>query len=114
MANLINIIILFYQIMIIGFEEVEEKSSHYGLYMLGFTCATRVNTKRCDNVELKQNFKNYRSSDYRLKLTYMKLESLVIVNQHVTVNDLSNFAHTAHHARRVVPAGHYFRYFNLI
>lgn len=34
----------------------------------------------------------------------MKLESLVIVNQHVTVNDLSNFAHTAHHARRVVPA----------
>ena len=37
----------------------------------------------------------------------MKLESLVIVNQHVTVNDLSNFAHTAHHARRVVLAGHY-------
>jgi len=36
----------------------------------------------------------------------MKLESLVIVNQHVTVNDLSNFAHTAHHARKVVPAGH--------
>jgi len=35
----------------------------------------------------------------------MKLESLVIVNQHVTVNDLSNFAHTAHHARRVVSAG---------
>jgi len=37
----------------------------------------------------------------------MKLESLVIVNQHVTVNDLSNFAHTAHHARRIVLAGHY-------
>ena len=37
----------------------------------------------------------------------MKLESLVIVNQHVTVNDLSNFAHTAHHARRVVLAGNY-------
>lgn len=36
----------------------------------------------------------------------MKSESLVIVNHHVTVNDLSNFAHTAHHARRVVPAGH--------
>jgi len=36
----------------------------------------------------------------------MKSESLVIVNQHVTVNDLSNFAHTAHHARKVVPAGH--------
>ena len=50
---------------------------------------------------LKQILKNYHSSDYRLKLTYMKSESLVIVNQYVTVNDLSNFAHTAHHARRV-------------
>ena len=35
----------------------------------------------------------------------MKSESLVIVNQHVTVNHLSNFAHTAHHARRVALAG---------
>jgi len=40
-----------------------------------------------------------------MKLFFMKLESLVIVNHHVTVNDLSNFAHTAHHARRVVSAG---------
>jgi len=35
----------------------------------------------------------------------MKSESLVIVNQHVTVNDLPNFAHTAHHAQKVVTAG---------
>jgi len=35
----------------------------------------------------------------------MKEESLVIVNQNVTVNDLSNFAHTAHHTRKVVLAG---------
>jgi len=28
----------------------------------------------------KQIFKNYHSSDYRLKLVYMKSESLVIVN----------------------------------
>jgi hypothetical protein len=56
---------------------------------------------------LKQIFKNRQSSDCRLKLAYMKSESLVIVNHHVTVNDLSNFAHTAHHARRVVLAGHY-------
>ena len=39
----------------------------------------------------------------------MKLESLVIANQHVVVNDLSNFAHTAHHARRIVLAGHYLK-----
>jgi len=55
--------------------------------------------------ELKQIFKNYQSSDCKLKLIYIKSESLVIVNQHVTVNDLSNFAHTAHHARRIVSAG---------
>lgn len=56
-------------------------------------------------LKLKQNLKNRQSPDYRLELIYMKSESLVIVNQHVTVNDLSNFAHTAHHARRVVSAG---------
>ena len=28
------------------FEEEEQKSSHYGLNMLGYTCATRVNTMR--------------------------------------------------------------------
>jgi len=53
----------------------------------------------------KQIPKNYPSSDCRLELVYMKSESLVIVNHDVTVNDLSNFAHTAHHARRVVTAG---------
>jgi len=31
----------------------------------------------------------------------MKLKSSVIVNYYVTVNKKSNFAHTAHHARRV-------------
>ena len=58
-------------------------------------------------LKLKQIFKNRQSSDCWLKLANMKSESLVIVNHHVTVNDLSNFAHTAHHARRVVLAGHY-------
>ena len=49
-----------------------------------------------------------------MKLSFMKSESLVIANQYVAVNDLSNFAHTAHHARRVVVAGHVsFTYFVL-
>jgi len=30
-----------------SFEEVWEKSSHYGLYTLGFTRATRVKTNSC-------------------------------------------------------------------
>ena len=61
--------------------------------------------KEKQQLALKQNFKNYQSSDCRLKLVYVKSESLVIVNHNVTVNDISNFAHTAHHARRVVSAG---------
>jgi len=63
--------------------------------------------KKTQQCELKQILKNHRSSDCRLKLVCMKLESLVTVNHHVTVNDLSNFAHTAHHARRVASAGHF-------
>jgi len=35
---------------IIDFEDDEGKSSHYGPYMLGFTCATRAETKRSDGV----------------------------------------------------------------
>jgi len=58
----------------------------------------------------KQSSKNCLSSDCRLKLVYMKSEALVIVNHYVTVNDLSNFAHTAHHARRVVMAGNLIRF----
>ena len=65
------------------------------------------NGKRQRN--LKQSSKNYLSSDCRLELVYMKSESLVIVNHNVTVNDLSNFAHTAHHARRVVTAVNFIR-----
>jgi len=43
-ANRQNLIL--YLDAVICFEGVEEKSSHYGLYMLGFTCATRVKTMR--------------------------------------------------------------------
>ena len=35
-----------YYTLVIGLEEVREKSSHYGLHVLGFTCATRVKTMR--------------------------------------------------------------------
>ena len=63
--------------------------------------------KETQQRNLKQSSKNCLSSDCRLELVYMKSESLVIVNHDVTVNDLSNFAHTAHHARRVVTAGNF-------
>ena len=31
-------------LIVIGSADVGEKSSHYGLDMLGYTCATKVNT----------------------------------------------------------------------
>jgi hypothetical protein len=41
--------------------------------------------------------KSNRSPDCRLKLAYMKLESLVIAKQHVAVNMFLGFVHTARH-----------------
>lgn len=39
--------------------------------------------------------------DYRLKLIYMKLESLVIVYQYDTVNQYLSSVHTARHIKEV-------------
>jgi len=44
------------------------------------------------------NYKIYPSTDQTLKLEFVKLESLVIVDQNATVNMYSNFAQTARHA----------------
>ena len=41
------------------------------------------------------------SSDCRLQLACMKLELLVIVNQHVTVNTFPGLVHTARQTMRV-------------
>lgn len=54
--------------------------------------------------KLELIFKNCLSPDCILKLKYMKLKSLVIVDNDATVNEKSDFAHTAHHARRVFAA----------
>ena len=42
--------------------------------------------------------KNYLSSDCSLQLDCMKLESLVIVDQHATVNTFPGLVHTARQA----------------
>ena len=51
--------------------------------------------------KLEQIFKNYLSSDYGLQLAHMKLESLVIAEQHAAVNMLLDFVHTARHILEV-------------
>ena len=47
--------------------------------------------------EVEQNPKNGLSSDCRLKLAYMKLELLVIADQHAAVNTFPGLVHTARH-----------------
>jgi len=66
--------------------KVRLTSNHYGLYRLGYICATMINDNKKLWRELEQNFKNYYSSDCSLKLKSMKSESLVIVDQNATVN----------------------------
>ena len=56
-------------------------SSHHGLYVQGYTRATMAGTKRSKPARGSQSQKTGLSSDCRLQLACMKLESLVIVDQ---------------------------------
>ena len=49
----------------------------------------------------EQILKNRLSSDCTLQLEYMKLESLVIADQHAAVNTFPGLVHTARHAMGV-------------
>ncbi len=52
--------------------------------------------------EVEQNPKNGLSSDCRLQLAYMKLELLVIADQHAAVNTFPGLVHTARHTMEPV------------
>ena len=56
------------------------KIDRYDPYKLGYTCATIFYTKSCNYENKSKSYKIKLNTDYRLKLIYMKLESLVIVN----------------------------------
>ena len=51
--------------------------------------------------EGEQNFKSGLSSDCRLQLACMKLELLVIADQHAAVNTFPGLVHTARHTMGV-------------
>ena len=53
------------------------------------------------NSDMEQNPKNGLSSDCRLQLAYMKLELLVIADQHAAVNTFPGFVHTARQTMKV-------------
>ena len=75
-------------------------SSHHGLYVQGNTRATMVGTKGSEPARVSQSHKAGLSSDWSLQLDSMKLESLVIVDQHATVNTFPGLVHTARHTMR--------------
>ena len=72
-------------------------SSHHGLYVQGYTRATMAGTNRCKLARGSQSEKAGLSSDWSLQLDSMKLESLVIADQHAAVNTFPGLVHTARH-----------------
>ena len=76
-------------------------SNHHALYDLGYTRATMVGTEGSEAVKWSQSQKADLSSDCRLKLAYMKSESLVIAGQHTAVNTFPGLVHTARHTMGV-------------
>ena len=76
-------------------------SNHHAPYDLGYTRATMGSTTRSEPVKASGSLKAVLSSDCSLQLDYMKLESLVIVDQHATVNTFPGLVHTARHTTRV-------------
>ena len=73
-------------------------SSPHGPYGLGYTRATMVVTISSEKATFSKSFKNHLSSDCTLQLECMKSESLVIVDQHATVNTFPGLVHTARRA----------------
>lgn len=76
-------------------------SNHHAPYVLGYTRATMAYTKRSETEKWSKPQKVSPSSDCRLQLACMKLESLVIANQNVAVNTFPGLVHTARHTMGV-------------
>jgi hypothetical protein len=76
-------------------------SSPHGLYVQGYTRTTMGGTKGRDTARWSQSQKSVPSSDWSLQLDSMKLESLVIADQHAAVNTFPGLVHTARHTMRV-------------
>ena len=60
-----------------------------------------VHTEGSELAIVSESQKVHLSSDWSLQLDSMKLESLVIVDQHATVNTFPGLVHTARHTMGV-------------
>ena len=76
-------------------------SSPHGLYARGYTRTTMGGTKGSKPVKVSQSQKAVHSSDRSLQLDSVKLESLVIADQHAAVNTFPGLVHTARHTTKV-------------
>ena len=76
-------------------------SNHHAPYDLGHTRTTMVINRGKQSREAEQTPKSRLSSDCRLQLACMKLELLVIADQHAAVNTFPGLVHTARHTTRV-------------
>ena len=76
-------------------------SSHHSPYVLGYTHVTMHNTTSCKTARSSQSLKVMLSSDCSLKFDCMKMDLLVIANQHVAVNTFSGLVHTARQVGKV-------------
>ena len=72
-------------------------SSHHAPYVLGYTRTTMVGNRGKRSREAEQTPKNILSSDCRLQPACMKMELLVIADQHAAVNTFPGLVHTARH-----------------
>ena len=76
-------------------------SNHHAPYDLGYTRNTMAVNRGKQYREVEQTPKNGLSSDCRLQLACMKLELLVIADQHAAVNTFPGLVHTARHTMGV-------------
>ena len=76
-------------------------SNHHALYDLGYTRTTMALNKEKRNSDVERNPKSHLSSDRRLQPACVKLELLVIADQHAAVNTFPGLVHTARHTMGV-------------
>ena len=75
-------------------------SNHHAPYDLGYTRTTMAINRGKQDREVEQTPKNGLSSDCRLQPACMKMELLVIADQHAAVNTFPGLVHTARHTMR--------------
>ena len=75
-------------------------SSPHGPYGWGYTRTTMATTEGSDTARWSQSQKTSLSSDWSLQLDSMKVELLVIADQHAAVNTFPGLVHTARQARK--------------